>query len=182
LELPRTGDARPWRSRRARPRADPLRGTAGLARLRGRRRGHGHVELEAGQDGARGAVGPRDARRRRPSVVPAPLRPCGTRDPQRLPRRAGPRRGRDAAHARAPRHSRAGRADRAGDPRALAAQGRPRAAPPPRPRARRRRARRSTSTPAQSSTATRRHPSSSARSTTCSGTAHWSSGSSASAT
>ena len=73
--------------------------------------------------------------------------------------------GRDAAHVRAPRRPRPRRADRARDPRALAAQGRPRTPPPPRPRARRRglaargaggrrQARRSTSTPRRSSTAT----------------------------
>ena len=54
----------------------------------GRRR---DVELEAGEDGARGALGPRRARDRRATSFQRALRPRRARDPEAVARRAGAR-------------------------------------------------------------------------------------------
>ena len=90
LGVARPGAPRPCGPRRARSRAHPCRRAARLARLRGpgRRR---YVELEAGEDGARGALGPRRARDRRPPELPATVRPRRAGDPESHARR-GPRR------------------------------------------------------------------------------------------
>ena len=131
LGLPRPCAARARRPRRARAGPHPRGRAARLARLRGpgRRR---HVELEAGEDGARGALGPRPAGDRRPAELPAPLRPRRARDPRPRARRTDAVGGRDAARARTARGRRPRRADRGRDPRALAPEGRagaPAAAP-----------------------------------------------------
>ena len=63
------------RARGGGARRDPRAGACRLPPLRGRR-GWGHVELEAGEGGARGAVAQRRGRDRRPCQrVPAALRP-----------------------------------------------------------------------------------------------------------
>ena len=101
LGLARPRLPRPPGAVRTGARADPRRGAARLARLRGERRRRRHVELEAREDGARSALGQRPARDRRPAQLPAALRPHRARDPEARPRRADAARGRDAAHVRA---------------------------------------------------------------------------------
>ena len=80
-----------------RARADPQRGAARLARLRGQRPRRRDVELEAGEDGARGAVGPRPARDRRPARASSAQYDLAERViPKHVARGADAERGRDA--------------------------------------------------------------------------------------
>ena len=187
LGLPRPRAARARRPRRARAGPHPRGGAARLARLRraGRRR---DVELEAGEDGARGALGQRPPRRSPDGAASSGCYDLAERViPKHVPRvrRRRPRT-RRCARSRCSRSRARGALTEAGDPRALAPEGRQGAAAAPPPRARRRRAaargrgrrrRRAVLRPAgrRARRRRRRHRCSSARSTTSSGTGRCSS-------
>ncbi len=112
LEQPRARAGRAPRGGRARAGRRSAR-AARSARATSRASGGGRdVELEAGQAGARLALGPRRPGDRRPPGLPAPLRPDRAGDPARGARGARAERRRGDARARAARGAGARRADR----------------------------------------------------------------------